>query len=79
MQSKDTFTLIELLVVIAIIALLMTILMPVPGKAKDQSRTIGCRSNLKQYGIGMRMYLDDNNHDFPDAWIWLKSDIQVLA
>ena len=78
-QSKEAFTLIELLVVIVIIALLMAILMPVPGKAKDQSRTIGCRPNLKQYGIGMRMYLDDNDHDFPDAWTWLKSDIQVLA
>lgn len=67
------FTLIELLVVIAMIALLMAILLPVLGKARDQARTIACRSNLKQYGIGLRMYLDDNNHDFPDAWTWLKS------
>ena len=73
MQKRKGFTLIELLVVIAIIALLMSILMPVLGKAKDQSRTIGCRSNLKQYGIGLRMYLDDNDYDFPDAWTWLKS------
>lgn len=72
-QIKEGFTLIELLVVIAIIALLMAILMPVLGRARDQARTIGCRSNLKQYGIGMRMYLDDNEHYFPDAWTWLKS------
>jgi len=74
MLRRDAFTLIELLVVIAIIALLMAILMPVLSKAKDQSRTIGCRSNLKQYGIGLRMYLDDYDHDFPDAWTWLKSE-----
>ncbi|KPK41480.1 MAG: hypothetical protein AMJ65_09390 [Phycisphaerae bacterium SG8_4] len=67
MQKKDAFTLIELLVVTAIVALLMAILMPVLGKAEDQAHTIGCRSNLKQYGIGLRMYLDDNDHDFPDA------------
>jgi prepilin-type N-terminal cleavage/methylation domain-containing protein len=73
MKALKAFTLIELLVVIAIIALLMGILMPVLGIAKDQSRTIGCRSNLKQYGMGMRMYLDDNDHYFPDAWTWLKS------
>lgn len=73
MQRRNGFTLIELLVVIAIIALLMAILVPVLGKAKDQSQTIGCRSNLKQYGIGLRMYLDDNDHYFPDAWTWLKS------
>jgi len=67
------FTLIELLVVIAIIALLMGILLPVLGKVRDQGRTIVCRSNLKQYGIGLRMYLDDNDHLFPDARTWLKS------
>jgi prepilin-type N-terminal cleavage/methylation domain-containing protein/prepilin-type processing-associated H-X9-DG protein len=73
MQRRKGFTLIELLVVIAIIALLMAILMPVLGKAKDQARTIVCRSNLKQYGIGMRMYLDDNMSSFPDSRTWLKS------
>jgi len=61
MRRDLGFTLIELLVVISIIALLMGILMPALGRARDQARTIGCRSNLKQYGIGLRMYLDDNS------------------
>lgn len=73
MQGRRGFTLIELLVVIAIISLLMAILLPVLGKVRDQGRTIACRSNLKQYGIGLRLYLDDNRYDFPDAWTWLKS------
>lgn len=68
MRRRKGFTLIELLVVIATIALLMGILLPVLGKARDQGRTIACRSNLKQYGIGLRMYLDDNNHDFQDTF-----------
>ena len=74
MRQTRGFTLIELLVVIAIIALLMAILMPALSKARDQARTIGCRSNLKQYGIALRMYLDENQSRFPDANTWLKSD-----
>lgn len=74
MTRKQGFTLIELLVVIAVIALLMAILMPALSKARDQGRTIACRANLKQYGIALRMYLDDNNLYFPDARTWLKSD-----
>jgi len=74
MRTRRGFTLIELLVVIAIIALLMAILMPALSKARDQARTLRCRANLKQYGIGLRMYLDDNSYKFPDAWTWLKSE-----
>jgi prepilin-type N-terminal cleavage/methylation domain-containing protein/prepilin-type processing-associated H-X9-DG protein len=73
MQRRQAFTLIELLVVISVIALLMAILMPALSKARDQGRTIACRANLKQYGIALRMYLDDNNYYFPDARTWLKS------
>lgn len=73
MRIRRGFTLIELLVVIAVIALLMAILMPALSKARDQARTIGCRANLKGYGIGLRMYLDENTQRFPDAWRWMKA------
>lgn len=72
MLKKSGFTLIELLVVIAIIALLLSILIPSLGKAKDRTRTILCRSNLRQYGLAMKMYLDDNKAYFPTYNIWLK-------
>jgi prepilin-type N-terminal cleavage/methylation domain-containing protein/prepilin-type processing-associated H-X9-DG protein len=62
------FTLIELLVVIAIIALLMAILMPALQRAKDQARDQACKSNLKGVGLGVRMYLDDNNYTMPDMY-----------
>jgi prepilin-type N-terminal cleavage/methylation domain-containing protein/prepilin-type processing-associated H-X9-DG protein len=70
---ESGFTLIELLVVVAIIALLLGILMPVLGRVREQARAIGCRSNLNQYGIGMRMYLDDNDNFFPETSKWMSS------
>jgi len=74
MHKLKGFTLIELLVVIAIIALLMSILMPALSKAKEQARTVICRSNLHQYGLAARMYLDDNARRFPFTLEWLYSD-----
>lgn len=62
---------IELLVVIAIIALLMSILMPALSRAKEQARNVLCKSNLHQYGLAMRMYLDENDRRFPDTMDWL--------
>ena len=58
------FTLIELLVVIAIIALLLAILLPSLRKAKDQVRTIICRSNLKQWGVFFYLYTQENEGNF---------------
>lgn len=65
------FTLIELLVVISIIALLVAILMPALGKARAQAQNVICQTNLKQYGIAMYMYVDDNQEKFPYPWWWL--------
>jgi len=59
-KQKQGFTLVELLVVIAIIALLMGILMPALSRARDQAKTIVCRSNLKNLALGWVMYVDDN-------------------
>ena len=68
------FTLIELLVVIAIIALLMALLIPSLQKARRQAQGIICRSNLKQYGVATRMYLDNNQGKFPYVNTWLFKD-----
>src|SRR4030042_855148 len=70
MRMSKAFTLIELLVVIAIIALLMAILMPVLQRVKEQARTVGCRSNMKQWVLIFSMYTSDNDEKFPG---WLDS------
>ena len=53
------FTLIELLVVIAIIALLISIVLPSMGQARRNAHTVMCQSNLKQLGMAIQMYLDE--------------------
>lgn len=59
------FTLIELLVVIAIIALLAAILFPVFARARENARRASCQSNLKQVALGINMYVQDYDGNFP--------------
>jgi len=64
-SRKRGFTLIELLVVIAIIALLAAILFPVFSRARENARRSTCQSNLKQLGLGLIQYSQDNDECFP--------------
>jgi prepilin-type N-terminal cleavage/methylation domain-containing protein/prepilin-type processing-associated H-X9-DG protein len=66
MYVKRAFTLIELLVVIAIIAILLAILMPALRRVREQAREQACRAHLKNIGLGITMYLDENNYRMPD-------------
>jgi prepilin-type N-terminal cleavage/methylation domain-containing protein len=64
-SNKHAFTLIELLVVIAIIAILAAILFPVFAQAKAAAKKTVCLSNNKQLSLGVIMYANDYDDDFP--------------
>jgi prepilin-type N-terminal cleavage/methylation domain-containing protein len=72
------FTLVELLVVISIIALLLSILMPSLGKARDQARDIVCKSNLKQWGLYINLYVNDYGR-YPRGVHWWQKDYAWTA
>ncbi len=63
-KRTHAFTLIELLVVIAIIALLLAIVMPGLRKVKDQARAVVCQSNLRQWHLCWKTYLQENDDKF---------------
>lgn len=66
-RRHAAFTLVELLVVIGIIALLISILIPVLGKAREQSNAVKCLSNLRQMGMAAMMFAQEHKGYVPTA------------
>ena len=59
-QAKLAFTLIELLTVIAIIGILAAIIIPTVGAVREKAKSVRCVSNLRQIGVGIRLFANDN-------------------
>ena len=74
MKRKRGFTLIELLVVIAIVAILLSVIVPALGKAKEMVKKTICKNNVRNQCMGTILYSEGNNGwvpTFPAGnWFW---------
>jgi prepilin-type N-terminal cleavage/methylation domain-containing protein/prepilin-type processing-associated H-X9-DG protein len=66
-MNRRGFTLIELLVVIVIIGVLAGLIVPAVNKALVQARFAGSQSNLRQIGVALLLFSQENNGNFPTA------------
>ncbi|MDR1279570.1 MAG: type II secretion system GspH family protein [Opitutaceae bacterium] len=67
---RAAFTLTELLVVIAVIGILAGILLPVVSIVRTSARTASCKSNLRQIGVGIHLYIQDNKGFLPGPFAY---------
>src|SRR5262245_28101473 len=71
------FTLVELLVVIGIIAVLIAILLPTLGRAREQAKNVTCQSNLRQWSNAALVYANDNSGWLPRRGQGAQPTVQI--
>lgn len=66
-RNSNGFTLFELLVVVTVIMVLISFLMPVIASIRNQSKLVVCASNLRQWGVVIQGYAQDNRGQIPES------------
>ena len=79
LAANGSFTWVEMLVVIAIIGILVALLLPALGAARERARSTQCQSNLKQIAAALHTYAIDNNDVLPTAWAGMFSNLTVFT
>jgi prepilin-type N-terminal cleavage/methylation domain-containing protein/prepilin-type processing-associated H-X9-DG protein len=64
-SNSNAFTLVELLVVIAVVSILAALLFPVLSMAKANARSASCKNHLRQMGLALQMYLNEDGGKYP--------------
>src|SRR5688500_16926861 len=64
-RKSTAFTLVELMVVVSVIAVLIAVLLQAFAAAAERARRVQCASNLRQIGLAMKMYADENRGAYP--------------
>jgi prepilin-type processing-associated H-X9-DG protein len=77
--SASAFTLAELLVVIGVISILISILLPALGKARDTAATIKCAANLRSIGQGLAAYAAENYGYLPVSYNYRGSTVDTAT
>lgn len=64
-SSRLAFSLVELLVVMALITLLISVVVPAVGRARDQANVVACRANLRSLALACLVYAGENDSFLP--------------
>ena len=65
--ARSAFTLVDVLVSISVIAVLIALLLPSISMVRESARKVICSSDMRQIGLGMNMYAEDNNDLLPPS------------